>query len=122
MQEFHWMFGERVRTVRKVLAGLNQAEMGAELGISRQTVNAYERDRQKPSVAMIESICTKYNVAPVWLLTGEGNMQERQYPQHDPDASAGTPEQKALVRFIYADAERAAKLTKILMEGGLNSL
>ena len=122
MQEFHWEFGERVRQIRKSLAGLNQEELGAELGVSRQTINAYERDRQKPTVTMIEAMCSKYNVSPVWLLTGVGNMQERRYLQVDPDAGNATPEQEALITFINEDAERAAKLTKILMDGGLNNL
>ncbi len=122
MTEFHWEFGERVRQIRKVIAGLNQEELGAELGVSRQTINAYERDRQKPTVTMIEAMCSKYNVSPVWLLTGTGNMQERRYIKSDPEEGELTPEQEALVRFINEDAERAAKLTKVLMDGGLNNL
>jgi len=122
MTEFHWEFGERVRQIRKVIAGLNQEELGAELGVSRQTINAYERDRQKPTVTMIEAMCSKYNVSPVWLLTGTGNMQERRYIKSDPEEGESTPEQEALVRFINEDAERAAKLTKVLMDGGLNNL
>jgi transcriptional regulator with XRE-family HTH domain len=122
MTEFHWEFGERVRQIRKEIAGLNQEELGAELGVSRQTINAYERDRQKPTVTMIEAMCAKYNVSPVWLLTGAGNMQERRYMKSDPEESESTPEQEALVKFINEDAKRAAKLAKVLMDGGLNNL
>ena len=121
MNDFDWQYGERFRKIRK-LAGLSQEEFGEVLGVSRQTINAYERDRQKPTVTMIETMCNKYNVSPVWLLTGTGKMQERRYIKVDPDENESTPEQEALVRFINEDAERAAKLTKILMDGGLNNL
>lgn len=122
MQEFEWEFGDRVRQIRKVIAGMNQEELGVALGVSRQTINAYERDRQRPTVTMIEAICNKFDVSPVWLLTGTGNMQERRFMTHAPDGSETTPEQISLIKFINEDAERAAKLTKILMDGGLNNL
>lgn len=122
MGEFDWQIGDRIRRLRKMVAQLTQAEFGVEIGVSRQTVNAYERDRQKPNMRMIERICEKYDVSPFWLLTGSGGMRGS---QHTDDANAEkkvTPEQKSLIDYIKADADRARKIIRLLMEGGVKHL
>ncbi len=122
MQEFDWQLGERVRLFRKTITRLTQEEFGEEIGVSRQTVNAYERDRQKPNMRMIEAMCTKYNVSPFWLLTGNGKMQDSQFVKNRLGEKEPTAEQQALINYINENAERASKITRMLMEGGLKHL
>jgi putative transcriptional regulator len=42
--------------VLRTRQGLSQAELGAELGVSRQTVNAIEADRYSPSLPLAIAI------------------------------------------------------------------
>lgn len=43
--------------------GLSQAEVAAEIGISRQMYNKYERGDTEPSLAVIKSLCTLYAIS-----------------------------------------------------------
>ena len=122
MQDLDWQIGERLRLFRKTITKMTQEEFGAEIGVSRQTVNAYERDRQKPNMRMIEAMCTKYNVAPFWLLTGNGRMQDREHTKKAGDKKELSAEQQTLTRYILEDTERATKLTRMLMDGGIKSI
>ena len=129
MNEFEWQFGERFRKIRK-LAGLSQEEFGKVLDVSRQTINAYENDRQRPTMDMMQKVCDLQNVNPNWLLTGTGETKRsaqytfrREGGQVFAVGESGfTPEQHALMNFIAEDPERAAKLSQLLMSGGLESL
>ncbi|UCD38316.1 MAG: helix-turn-helix transcriptional regulator [Fidelibacterota bacterium] len=130
MMPFTWQFGERVRRIRK-MAKLTQEEFGQTLSVSRQTVNAYENDRQRPPLDMMEKMCREQGISPRWLLTGLGD------PKAD-IAYAATgegggialtiseeslaPEQLALVNFITEDRGRAVRLTRFLMGEGLKNL
>jgi len=129
MNEFSWLFGERFRKIRK-LGGMSQEEFGAALGVSRQTINAYENDRQRPTMDMLERVCKGQDISPHWLLTGLGDPVTGQtygsalnggfhYAISEGDL---IPEQSALMNFIAEDPERAYKLTNILLDGGLSSL
>ena len=129
MSEFSWEFGERFRRIRR-LSGMSQEEFGAALGVSRQTINAYENNRQTPTMGMLERVCKGQDVSPNWLLTGIGDpsigrpygsplTKHFHYAISEADL---VPEQTAIMNFIAEDPERAYKLTQLLLDGGLNSL
>ena len=128
MTGFSWQFGERFRTIRK-MAKLNQDEFGLLLGVSRQTINAYENNRQRPPLDMMEKVCAKQDIAPLWLLSGLGEPLVATYAEiegRDPMTRTAddvfTPEQNFLVEFIRSDRTRAHKLANFLMEQGLRSM
>ncbi|MCH8327695.1 MAG: helix-turn-helix transcriptional regulator [Candidatus Marinimicrobia bacterium] len=129
MTDFLWQFGERFRTIRKT-AKLNQDEFGRILGVSRQTINAYENNRQRPPLDMMEKVCKLQSISPIWLLSGYGKPNiDKDYPESEGRAARHaiadeilSAEQKALMNFIAFNRERADKLAHVLMEQGLNSL
>ncbi|MCH7575662.1 MAG: helix-turn-helix transcriptional regulator [Candidatus Marinimicrobia bacterium] len=129
MTEFLWQFGERFRTIRK-RAKLNQDEFGRILGVSRQTINAYENNRQRPPLDMMEKVCKLQSISPIWLLSGYGKPNiDKDYPESEGRAARHaiadeilSAEQKALMNFIALNRERADKLAHVLMEQGLNAL
>lgn len=129
MSEFTWQFGERFRQIRK-LVNLSQQNFGELLGVSRQTINAYERNRQRPTLGMMEKVCRQQNISPLWLLTGSGNLKaEMTYSATEETGHTYavaeerlSPEQRALISFIIENADQAKKMTQILLNGGLKSL
>jgi repressor LexA len=54
-------FHERLRFLRKE-KGLTQAELATQLGISKSSVNMYERGEREPGLEMMESISDYFNV------------------------------------------------------------
>ncbi len=126
MSSFTWQFGERFRQIRR-MTKLTQDEFGQILGVSRQTINAYENDRQRPTISMMEKVCEKQGISPRWLLVGLGD------PKADPSYSTAedvaygwavgegtlTPEQVSLIKFITEDEDRAVKLTHFLLDAAL---
>ena len=62
---------ERLKLLRKN-HNFTQAEMGAELGVSRDAIATYESGRVIPDKSIRLLICEKCNVNPGWLETGEG--------------------------------------------------
>lgn len=129
MTDFSWQFGERFRTIRK-MAKLNQDEFGRLLGVSRQTINAYENDRQRPPLDMMEKVCAREHISPIWLLSGYGNPKlmddykqtEGVYTPRGIADDLLSPEQKALINFVTYNRELADKLAHLLMDKGLRGL
>ena len=127
--KFSWKFGERVRFVRRQ-HNLNQSEYGELLGVSRQTINAYENDRQTPPMEMMQKMCDLHDVNPSWLLTGVGEMEPSVFdwvashikPVGDPMILGDiSPYQIALSQFI-ADPVRAEKLAKQLWDKAIGNI
>jgi repressor LexA len=54
-------FNERLRFLRKE-KGMTQAELASQLGISKSSVNMYERGEREPGLEMMESISDYFNV------------------------------------------------------------
>lgn len=63
----------RIKKIRQN-AGLTQREFADKIGVSRNTIAAYETDVRIPIDAIIISICREFNINKDWLYTGEGNM------------------------------------------------
>lgn len=64
----------RIRTAR-LRAGLSQAEVAAQLGVSRAAVSNWESNasRVRPSSQRLEQIALLTGVAWEWLATGRGH-------------------------------------------------
>ncbi len=71
---------ERIRELRKELK-LSQAEFGAKIGVSRDTVANIEGGRIDIKDIFVKSICKGFHVNETWLRTGEGEM----FVQLDPE-------------------------------------
>ncbi len=130
MNEFTWQFGDRFRQIRK-MAGLSQEEFGVVLGVSRQTINAYENDRQRPTMDMMEKVCEKQNISPTWLLTGAGDLKKGATYTYSPESgvqiyavgeSSFTHEQHTLMSYIAEDPERATRMAHLLFSGALKEI
>jgi len=126
MINFTWQFGERFRQIRRA-AKLTQEEFGQILGVSRQTINAYENDRQRPPLDMMEKVCREQGISPHWLLTGRGDARADTAYLSAEDMSMPlgvtdeplAPEQRALMSFITEDKGRAVKLARFLLDEAL---
>ena len=129
MNTFTWQFGERFRQIRRA-SRITQEEFGQMLGVSRQTINAYENDRQRPPLDMLEKVCREQGISPHWLLTGKGEprMNAAYQPTEDSRIPMAVteeplaPEQLALISYIAEDQGRAVKLTRFLLDKGLKQL
>lgn len=71
---------KRIKKIRQN-AGMTQREFADRIGVSRNTIAAYETDARVPIDAIIVSICREFNVNEDWLRTGLGNM----YAEVNPD-------------------------------------
>lgn len=63
----------RVAELRKVL-NLSMEKFGNKIGITRNSINAIEKGRNNPSEQTIMLICKAYNVSPLWIKEGVGDM------------------------------------------------
>ena len=64
---------DRIKIVRKSV-GLTQQAFAEKLGLKQNTVATYEMGKTSPSERTLADICRVFNVDPVWLETGEGEM------------------------------------------------
>ena len=71
---------KRIKEIRQN-AGMTQREFADRIGVSRNTIAAYETDARVPIDAIIVSICREFNVNEDWLRAGLGNM----YTEVNPD-------------------------------------
>jgi DNA-binding XRE family transcriptional regulator len=55
-------------------SSLSQLEMSRKLGIPVTTISTIENDRQLPTLAIIISLIDIFNISPLWILKGEGEM------------------------------------------------
>lgn len=67
------MVGVRIKEVRKHYK-LSQTEFGERLGLTRPTIANIELDRINISEAYMKLICQTFNVNPLWLESGTGEM------------------------------------------------
>lgn len=63
---------EKIKLVRKSQTPkLTQAEFGARIGVSRNSINNFENDRSEPSEANLRMLCHVYCVNYDWLMGDE---------------------------------------------------
>lgn len=80
---------DRIKILRKKL-GFTQQIFADRIGIARGNVAAYEVGKNAPSDAVIQLICSKFNVSEEWLRTGEGDMFIELDPEDELMIWAGT--------------------------------
>jgi len=68
------IFSEQLRRYRTE-AGLSQSELAAAIGISKSSINMYERGEREPGFATLSALCKLFNVEPNVLLGGSGRPQ-----------------------------------------------
>ncbi len=61
------MFGERIKTLRTA-HGLNQVDLGRNLGVSKQTVSNWENDNILPSIELLKKIALYFGCSTDYLL------------------------------------------------------
>lgn len=64
---------DRVKVLRKELR-LSQPRFGEALGVSRDVISNIELNRVELKDMMMNLICKTFNVNPLWLAEGEGEM------------------------------------------------
>ena len=65
-----WTLGDRLRKAR-LHAGLDQAQLAAITGMSRNTVGNYEADKSTPSKLYLRAWATATGVSIEWLQHGD---------------------------------------------------
>lgn len=63
----------RIAQLRKTL-DLSMEKFGNQIGITKSSVNAIEKNVNNPSERTIMLICSTFNVDPLWLKHGIGDM------------------------------------------------
>lgn len=81
------LIGTRIQEYRK-MAGLNQEEFAEKIGVSRQAVSKWERDKAYPDLDRLVCICEILN-APVEELL-YGNREAEQDNRQETSGTAGT--------------------------------
>lgn len=67
--------GQRIRIIREK-SQLSQDKFGESLGVSRQTVSRWEKEKVVPELANLMAICKVYHVKMAYLIGQEEEEQE----------------------------------------------
>jgi transcriptional regulator with XRE-family HTH domain len=63
--------GGRIKIVQ-IRSGLQQPQFAKNLGVSKETLIHYQKDRRHPDSEFLSNLCKIFGVNPAWLLIGEG--------------------------------------------------
>jgi len=63
------------KRIRKVRGGLTREEFGRIVSVHPQTIARWERDDTRPDSDVLHKICVHFDINPVWLLMGRGEME-----------------------------------------------
>jgi transcriptional regulator with XRE-family HTH domain len=63
--------GERIKIVQ-IMSGLKQPKFAKSLGVSKESLIHYQKDRRHPDSVFLSNLCIIYKINPAWLLLGEG--------------------------------------------------
>ena len=111
------MFGPRVAALRRD-AGLSQAELARELGISPSAMGMYEQGRREPSMETVVALAGFFGVTTDYLLTGKPSEQEaeklRELLLHRIDRAARRLEERRDIPFTRQ--ELAVLFAALLLE------
>lgn len=64
---------ERIKIIRNNL-NLSQPKFGERIGVSRDVIANIELGRAEPKEMLIRHICSVFNINPLWLSDGKGEM------------------------------------------------
>lgn len=82
METTNQQIGKRLRKMRGLM-GESQQELANAVNCSRGTVSKYERGLLALSPEQINNVCSRYNIAHRWLLTGVGAAQTTEIQESD---------------------------------------
>lgn len=68
--------GARLNFARKK-RGYTQNSLAEEIGVSRGVIYNLEKDKTSPQPIVINAICRTLLIDKSWLMTGEGEMEDR---------------------------------------------
>ncbi|WP_039657603.1 helix-turn-helix transcriptional regulator [Clostridium tyrobutyricum] len=57
--------------IKRMEKGLNQQQLGKAIGVSRQSVSLYERNKMYPNIKIIKKICRTLDTDPKELFFNE---------------------------------------------------
>lgn len=84
---------QRLRLARET-TGLDTKDFAEEIGVSRQSIMAYERGAQSPRPVVLRMISLRTGVSLTWLETGEA-------PSPDGDGAGSSPQAESNRRPSY---------------------
>ena len=68
---------ERIKAVRtSIVPKMSQTAFGEQLGVSKDVIVNLELGRVTPSPSIINLICMTYDIDPLWLKDGIGEMKK----------------------------------------------
>lgn len=91
-------FSKRLKQLRKQ-QGLSQNSLAREVGISKSSINMYERGEREPSFATLQTLCALFDVDADYLLGNEG---KRKLPLLG-EIACGEPIFAAEEKGVYAE-------------------
>jgi transcriptional regulator with XRE-family HTH domain len=99
--------GERIKIVQ-IKSSLQQPIFAQSLGISKETIIHYQKDRRHPDSVFLSNLCKIYKVNPAWLLLGEGEpfIGERTQEEESTDRRKGVAIDP-VVQLLDEQEERA---------------
>jgi transcriptional regulator with XRE-family HTH domain len=121
------MIKDRIKEIRTTLSPkLSQTEFGEKLGMSRSEIANLEGGRVDPTPAVINLICMTFDIEPLWLKDGIGEMKKA--PADDDELvdriMAGENEfaksvMKAFAKLDDSEWEKLRELVDALKKAGL---
>ena len=63
--------GKRIRIIQ-INSRLQQPKFAQSLGVSKETLIHYQKDRRHPDSVFLSNLCKIYKVNPAWILLGKG--------------------------------------------------
>ncbi len=114
--------GRRIKSIRWKTE-LDQLEFGKSVGVTRQSISAYETERLMPSRNVVERMSDIYGVTPWWLLygspKGEGDKLDTLLASKTKQSRL-TNAQKILLRYIQDNKEASEQLVNTMFNRATN--
>lgn len=92
-------------------AGLTRAEFAMNVGVTPDTVEAWEDGERAPRANRLTTLCGVLGVSPAWLLSGEGSA-----PGDAAPLGLGRAEVRAELAALQAELERITGAMQRLAE------
>ena len=74
--------GSRIRKIRKAKE-MTQDKFAKEIGVHKNSLIAAETGKSVPSKAFVNRLVRAFNISYDWLMTGEGDMENRERVDQD---------------------------------------
>jgi transcriptional regulator with XRE-family HTH domain len=99
--------GERIKIIQ-IKSGLQQPKFAQSLGVSKETLIHYQKDRRHPDSVFLSNLCKIYRLNPAWLLLGEAEPFIGERIQEEESAKQGKVAAiDPVVQLLNEEEERA---------------